>query len=140
MYFEGIEVGDVKSWELAEENRQTVIKIFIRPEYSNLVNEHSHFFNATGIEVEGGLTGFTIRTESITSILLGGIAFKTPEYPRGEPRQKMAIRFELFEDFKEADPGIPITIRFSSAEGLKEGSTKVLFEGVTGRISQKLPL
>jgi paraquat-inducible protein B len=129
VYFEGIEVGDVKSWELAEENRQTVIKIFIHPEYSNLVNEHSHFFNATGIDIEGGLTGFSIRTESLTSILLGGIAFKTPNIPVGAPA-KNGDRFELFEDFREADPGIPITIRFSSAEGLKEGSTKVLFEGM----------
>lgn len=129
VYFEGIEVGDVKSWELAEDNRQTVIKIFIRPEYTDLVSEHSHFFNATGIDIEGGLTGFNIRTESITSILLGGIAFKTPNIPVGTPA-KNGDQFELFEDFKEADSGIPITIRFSSAEGLKEGSTKVLFEGI----------
>ena len=66
VYFEGIEVGDVESWELAKDNEHTEIKIFIHPEYTQLVNEHSHFFNATGIDIEGGLTGFKVRTESLT--------------------------------------------------------------------------
>ena len=130
MYYEGIEVGDVKSWEFAEEKQHTEIKIYIRPEYSDLVHSNTHFFNATGIEIEGGLTGFNVRTESLTTILLGGIAFTTPKHIPEGTQAKNGDQFELFEDFKEAEVGIPITIRFPSAEGLKEGSTKVMFEGV----------
>ncbi len=67
----------------------TEIKIYIRPEYSHLVHEHTHFFNATGIDIEGGLTGFKVRTESLTSILLGGIAFNTPRnLPMGKRGKK----------------------------------------------------
>ena len=137
VYFEQIEVGDVENWKLVEKedgiesNRfMTEIKIFIRPEYSHLVHENTHFFNVTGINIEGGLTGFTVRTESLTSILLGGIAFTTPrKVSKGKPVQN-GDRFELFEDYKEAETGIPITIRFSTAKGLKEDHTKVVFEGV----------
>ena len=130
VYYKGIEVGDVENWKLSEDNQQTEIKVYIYPEYSDLVHEHTHFFNATGIKIEGGLTGFTMRTESLTSILLGGIAFTTPkEAPKGAKAQN-GDQFELFEDFVEAEAGIPITIRFPTAEGLVEGQTKVLFEGV----------
>ena len=130
IYYEGIEVGEVKSWEFTEENRQTEIRIFIRPEYTNLINEHTHFFNASGIDIEGGLTGFNIKTESLTSILLGGIAFKTPDKTPVGAAVKNGDRFELFEDYKEAEAGIPITIHFSKAGGLREGHTKVMFKGV----------
>ena len=127
VYYKGIEVGDVENWKLSEDNQQTEIKVYIYPEYSDLVHEHTHFFNATGIKIKGGLTGFTMRTESLTSILLGGIAFTTPkEAPKGAKAQN-GDQFELFEDFVEAEAGIPITIRFPTAEGLVEGQTKVLF-------------
>ena len=137
VYFEGIEVGDVENWKLVEEDNETEskrvmteIKVFIRPEYSHLVHENTHFYNATGIEIEGGLTGFNIRTESLTTILLGGIEFTTPsDLPMGKPAQN-GDRFELFKDYKEADPGIPIIIHFPSAEGLREGHTEVKFKGV----------
>jgi paraquat-inducible protein B len=130
LYYEGIEVGDVKSWAFAKEKKHTEIKIYIRPEYSDLVHSNTHFFNATGIEVEGGLTGFKVRTESLTTILLGGIAFTTPKHIPAGTQVKNGDQFELFEDFKEAEVGIPITIHFSTAEGLKEGHTQVMFKGV----------
>ncbi len=130
VYYKGIDVGDVEKWKLSEDNQQTEIKVYIHPEYSDLVHEHTHFFNDTGIEIEGGLTGFAVRTKSLTSILLGGITFTTPRGASRGLQAKNGARFELFEDFKEAEAGIPITIRFSSAEGLEEGQTKVMFEGV----------
>lgn len=130
VYYEGIEVGDVKSWEFAEEKQHTEIKIHISAEYSDLVHSNTHFFNATGIEIEGGLTGFNVRTESLITILLGGIAFTTPgTVPKGN-QAKNGDQFELFEGFKEAEVGIPITIRFPKVEGLEEGQTQVRFKGV----------
>ena len=36
-------------------------KIYIHPQYSHLVNEHTRFWNAGGINVSGGLSGLTIR-------------------------------------------------------------------------------
>ena len=138
MYYEGIEVGDVKSWELSPDNQHTKIKIYIYPEYSQLVNEHSHFFNASGIDIEGGLTGFSVHTESLTTILLGGIAFKTPKNNPVGVQAKNGDIFELFEDYREADPGIPITIHFPKAEGIKEGHTQVMFKGVKAGYLKKI--
>jgi len=130
VYYEEIEAGDVESWEYTQDKNETEIKIYLYPEFSNLVHNNTHFYNVSGIKIEGGLTGFTVRTKSLTSILLGGIAFTTPSnVPKGGPAHN-GDRFELFEDYKEAEAGIPITIRFPSAKGLKEGHTKVVFEGV----------
>ena len=138
VYYEGIEVGDVISWKLSADNQHTKIKIHIRPEYSQLVNEHSHFFNASGIDIEGGLTGFSVHTESLITILLGGIAFKTPKNAPVGVQAKNGDIFELFQDFQEAEAGIPITIHFPKAEGLKEDHTQVMFKGVKAGYLKKI--
>lgn len=130
VYYEEIDVGDVEGWNFTQDKNETEIRIYIYPEFSNLVHENTHFFNASGIKIEGGLTGFTVHTKSLTSILLGGIAFTTPSNVSKGKLAQNGDRFELFGDYKEAEVGVPITIRFPSAEGLKEGHTKVLFEGV----------
>lgn len=130
VFYKRIAVGDVQSFELMDDREHVEIKIYIHPQYSHLVSEHTRFYNASGIEIEGSLSSFKIRTQSITSILTGGIAFITPETgPKGR-QAKNGDRFELFDDFQAAETGIPITIRFATADGLEEGHTKVKFEGL----------
>ena len=141
VYYKRITVGDVQSYKLAEDEQQIAIRIYIRPQYSQLVNEHTRFWNAGGIEVDGSLSGFKIRTQSFTSMLMGGIAFDTPETDfEGRPA-KNGDQFELFTDFQAAKAGITIRIRFATAEGLVEGQTKVVFRGFTiGYVKRLIPL
>ena len=141
VYYKKIAVGDVQSYKLAEDKQQIMISIFIHPQYTQLVNEHSRFWNAGGIEVDGSLSGFKIRTQSFTSMLMGGVAFFTPETASEGRPAKNGDQFELFEDFKAAEAGITIRVRFATAEGLVEGQTKVMFRGFTiGYVKRLIPL
>jgi paraquat-inducible protein B len=138
VYYKRIAVGDVQSFKLMDDREHVEIKIYIHPQYSHLVSKHTRFYNASGIEIEGSLSGFKIRTQSITSILTGGIAFITPETgPKGHPA-KNGDRFELFDDFQAAEAGISITIRFATGAGLEEGQTKVKFEGLIAGYVKKI--
>jgi paraquat-inducible protein B len=50
--------------------------------YDRLVRTRSVFWNASGIDVDIGLfRGAKIRTNSLSSLLSGGIAFATPDEP-----------------------------------------------------------
>ena len=141
VFYKRIAVGDVQSFKLMDDREHVEINIYIHPQYSHLVLEHTRFYNASGIEIEGSFSSFKIRTQSITSILRGGVAFITPETgPKGR-QTKNGDRFELFEDFQAAEASIPITIRFASADGLEEGQTKVKFRGLTvGYVKKITPL
>ncbi len=119
VYYKRIAVGEVQSYQLAEDEQQIMVSIFIHPQYAQLVNEHSRFWNAGGIEVDGSLSGFKIRTQSLTSILMGGIAFFTPQSAAAGRRAQNGDQFELFKDFQAAEAGTPIRIRFAGAEGLE---------------------
>jgi paraquat-inducible protein B len=141
VYYKRIAVGDVQSYKLVENEQQIAIRIYIHPQYSQLVNAHTRFWNASGIEVDGSLSGFKIRTQSLTSVIMGGIAFFTPETASKGRRAKNGDQFELFKDFQAAEAGTLIRIRFTTAEGLVEGQTKVMFKGMTvGYVKKLIPL
>jgi paraquat-inducible protein B len=141
VYYKRIAVGDVQSYKLVEDEQQIAIRIYIHPQYSQLVNAHTRFWNASGIEVDGSLSGFKIRTQSLTSVIMGGIAFFTPKTASKGRRAKNGDQFELFKDFQAAEAGTLISIRFATAEGLIEGQTKVMFKGMTvGYVKRLIPL
>lgn len=73
-------VGEVKSVELADNAQSVLFYVNIEPRYALLVRKNSVFWNSSGVEVDFGLfKGATVRTESLESILEGGIAFATPD-------------------------------------------------------------
>jgi len=52
-------------------------KIFVTTPYDQYVNADTRFWNASGIDVSLDATGIKVDTQSIVSILIGGIAFET---------------------------------------------------------------
>ncbi len=78
----------------------------IEPAYADLVRKHTRFWNASGISISGGLSGFKVHSESLLTLVAGGIAFSTPEnrtlfpgYPEGYYENHFLHSFEL-EDGK----------------------------------------
>jgi paraquat-inducible protein B len=94
--YRDVEVGEVLATELAPDARGTLIHLAVHDRYAQLVRENSQFWGRGGLGLDLGMTGFKLRTESLESILGGGIAFATPDAPGGAVRD--GHRFELLED------------------------------------------
>ena len=96
--FRGYEVGRVESVVLDTETRKMVIECYIKPPFNALVNENSKFWNASGILFDASAAGFEVRTESLTTILRGGIAFDLPLNAKpGGPVENHVV-FNLYPD------------------------------------------
>jgi len=130
VYYKKMEVGTVQGYQMSEDGHQFFIKVHIQPPYHKLVRKGSRFWNAGGIQVEGSLSGFKINTDSLLSILKGGIGFTTPEHGKETPPAENSDTFQLFEDFKAAQTGIPVVIKFPTGEDLIPGQTKVKIKGL----------
>ncbi len=131
VYYRKIKVGDVQSYKLSEDKQEVKTKIHIHPQYSHLVNEKTRFWNAGGISISGGLSGLKIRTESLETILSGGLAFFTPEDGSNSPAVQSGHIFTLYDDYESAHlDGVSIKIAFDSAEGLGKG-TEIKYHGIT---------
>jgi len=85
VFFREIHVGNVIGWELEKDGKAIDVRVVIDPAYAGLVRTNSHFWNSGGVELSLGSGGLDVKTESLHSILAGGVAFESP--PGGEPAQ-----------------------------------------------------
>ncbi|TKB50409.1 MCE family protein [Ferrimonas sediminicola] len=98
-----IPVGEVVQHELAENASQVEITIELQPQYRHLVNRTSRFWNASGLTVKLGLfSGAEIHTESLDTLLIGGIAFATEQATDEHNRASGLDRFPLHERSRES--------------------------------------
>ncbi|NBA94917.1 PqiB family protein [Pseudomonas sp. R5(2019)] len=130
IFYKQIKVGRVKSYALAEDQHTVEIRAFIEPLYANLVRKHTRFWNASGISIDAGLSGVKVRSESLASIVAGGIAFATPEHRTDSPPTDPSLPFRLYDDFDAAQAGIRIKVKLSDFEGLQAGRTPVMYKGI----------
>ncbi|PWB34813.1 MCE family protein [Pseudomonas sp. SDI] len=130
VFYKQIQVGRVKSYRLAEDQGTVEIKVFIAPAYASLVRKHTRFWNASGISIDANLSGVKVRSESLASIVAGGIAFATPEHRKDSPPTDPSLPFRLFEDFDAAQAGIKVKVKLTDFEGLQAGRTPVMYKGI----------
>ena len=78
VYYRQIQVGQVISYDLEEKGRSLKIKIFINDPHHKLVKKDTRFWNASGFDLKLDASGLKLNTESLVSIMMGGIAFDTP--------------------------------------------------------------
>jgi len=122
VYFRRIQVGQVVAYELAKDGKGVDIEIFISSPNDEFVLTDSRFWNASGVDVSLGAAGLKVSTQSLTSIISGGIAFREPNYsPDAKPAEGNA-EFKLFDDQASAlapPDGEPKYIRMRFNQSLR---------------------
>lgn len=78
IYYQGILVGEVLGYELTNDNKNIFIHAFIKAPFNELVRGNSQFWNVSGIDMAVSSEGINVSTESLLSIMFGGISFDTP--------------------------------------------------------------
>ncbi|KAA0987093.1 intermembrane transport protein PqiB [Pseudomonas sp. ANT_J28] len=140
VYYRKIPVGQVVAYALDADGKGVNIEVFIHAPNDAYVTENTRFWNASGIDLNVGANGFSVKTESLSSILVGGIAFRAPEYSPNDQPATEDKAFDLFEDQLTAlappsGKGQFLSLRFDQAlRGLKVGAP-VEFLGIEfGRV------
>jgi paraquat-inducible protein B len=88
IFFRDIHVGDVVHVALSQDGKTADVHAGIETTHSALVKSTSSFWNAGGIEVSVGSGGLDVKTESLKSLIVGGVAFDSPA--EGEPAKRGA--------------------------------------------------
>jgi paraquat-inducible protein B len=75
VYYRQLRVGEVVAYRLSDDGSKIVAKIFVYAPYHEFVRKDTRFWSASGVDLKLDATGITLNTESLVSILVGGIAF-----------------------------------------------------------------
>ena len=75
VFYRQIQVGEVVAYDIGKDAESIDFKVFIHAPYDRKVRENTQFWNASGLDVSVTAEGIKIDTESLVSIMIGGIAF-----------------------------------------------------------------
>ena len=135
VFFRRLQAGEVASYELDKDGASLSVKVFVKAPYDQYVTANTRFWQASGIDVSLTANGLTVETESVLSILIGGIAFETPAIGPVLPAAEADTVFTLYSDRAEAfklpaqDPQIYLLVFEESVRGLTPGAP-VEFQGI----------
>lgn len=98
VYFRRFEVGRVVDRQLDADGRGVQVVVFIDAPNDRFVNRSTRFWNASGIELSLGADGLKMKTQSLASVLAGGVAFETAPTIRDPLPASSGAQFTLFQD------------------------------------------
>jgi paraquat-inducible protein B len=140
IFYRKLKVGEVIDYQLTEKGDSLRIEVFIKAPYDKHVLESTRFWNVSGIDVEIGADGVQIKTESLSSILLGGIAFgekkglgKKAKANAGKEFQLFATETKAFEKSYSRKEHYKMYVE-GSVRGLVVGSPVTFFGLPAGKV------
>ncbi|HEX3857447.1 MAG TPA: MlaD family protein [Verrucomicrobiae bacterium] len=145
IFFRQLQAGQVVSYELDKSGEFLNVKIFVQSPYDEYVTPDTRFWHASGVDVSLTAAGLRVQTESVMSILAGGIAFETPATDSPLPPADAGITFNLFDDRTDAfkppvnDPHTYLLVFKQSVRGLTVGAPVELGGIPIGQVTQINP-
>jgi paraquat-inducible protein B len=102
IYYRRLQVGQITSYELDANGKGITMHVFVNSPYDKFVKPDTRFWQASGIDVSLDAGGVKVNTESLVAILIGGLAFQTPDDTADQPEAAVRTQFALFHDRTEA--------------------------------------
>jgi paraquat-inducible protein B len=123
LYFRHIQVGRINALTLDADGQGVTLRAFVEAPYDHFVTADTRFWHASGVDVAVDAGGIRVQTESLATILAGGIAFEAPPSTIEIAQAPAEAHFELAANRQTA---------FKQANGIAEAYVLYFEESVRG--------
>ena len=134
VYFRRLLVGRITAYQLDADGKHVSVQLFVDAPYERFVTASTRFWNASGIDVTLNASGLKVDTQSLATVVAGGVAFQSAD--AGDTHEAAeGSTFDLHPDLADAmkppdGPHVDIRMRFDETlRGLAVDSP-VDFRGV----------
>ncbi|HET9642777.1 MAG TPA: MlaD family protein [Burkholderiaceae bacterium] len=140
VYYRRTRVGRVVGFVLQPDPDRLTVQIFIESPNERLVTAQSRFWNASGIDLRLNASGLTLNTQSLASVVAGGVGFANAPSAAPAAQAPEGTRFKLFADRASAlappdGPPMPVRMVFEeSARGLSVNAPIEVLGVEVGRV------
>ncbi|MDG0025215.1 MlaD family protein [Trinickia sp. Y13] len=135
VYYRRVQVGQVVGFSLDRDGTGVSIDVFIDSPYDQYVGLNSRWWHASGVDLRLDSNGLKLNTQSLATVVIGGLAFQSPPGERAGKEAPDDTVFTLAAnegDAMRAPDGPPLTVVMNfnqSLRGLSVGAT-VDFRGI----------
>ncbi|PPC94220.1 MAG: mammalian cell entry protein [Methylotenera sp.] len=77
IFYRRIKVGQVSAYDLDTDGKGVTLRIFIDSPYDKFVGINTRFWHASGVDIQVDSSGLKVNTQSLASVVLGGLAFQS---------------------------------------------------------------
>jgi len=135
IFYRRIQVGQVTGYSLDPDGSGVTVQVFVSAPYDQYVGTNTRWWHASGVNLQLDSSGFKVNTQSLATILVGGLAFQSPPRQSAGPQAPNNAIFALADTesvaMREPDgPPIHAVMHFNqSLRGLSVGAA-VDFRGI----------
>lgn len=99
--YRGYKVGRVEAMSFDTDRQEVRYDIFVDAPFHELVDTTTRFWDTSGIKVKATAEGIEVRTGSVDTVLLGGVAFGAPPgLPPGNPVEN-GKKYKLYGSYDD---------------------------------------
>ena len=135
VFYRRVQVGQVTGFSLDKDGTGVTLQVFVSAPFDQYVGTNSRWWHASGVDLRLDSGGFKLNTQSLATVIVGGLAFQSPPGQAVGVQAPNNMTFRLASDETDAmhEPdGEPVRVVMNfnqSLRGLSVGA-QVDFRGI----------
>ncbi|MEX3582273.1 MAG: MlaD family protein [Burkholderia sp.] len=122
VYYRRVQVGQVVGFSLDKDGTGVTFNVFVNAPYDQYVGTNTRWWQASGVDLRLDSSGFKLNTQSLATVILGGLAFQSPPNQSAGSPVSNGATFRLGSDEGDAmlDPdGLPVEVVMNFNQSLR---------------------